>query len=767
MRTRSARRAPAPADALVSPGFAGRVGGLLSIFGGTLLLIAASVSDGAFELWATVSVGAASVLFGLVCTRIDWDRRSPYAVLVIVPVAIVALGVFNGIRPDPYLAGLQYPIVGLWVGMSQRSGVPALVAVFLGIGYAVPLAIVDPTPSLAVAGPTLALVSAAAGETVAYLAGRLRRAHEKERRRQGRRYEALLAQSSDFTVLVDADGHVRYVSRGIERMLGRERRENGPPGALDEHEHDDEPGAGDRTPAEVSLAEMLHPDDLGAALTELAELAAEPGRSIVFRGRMARADGTWAEIEAAGRNLLDDPDVAGLLFAVRDVSDRRELERELERRATHDELTGLHNRWGLFERLSQAHHETGDLALLYCDLDRFKDVNDELGHRAGDALLREVALRLTTVVPDGHTIARLGGDEFGILLRNVDEPMARAVAEEIVAELSRPVVIGHSTVTTSASVGVATATGARSRPALDALLADADLAMYAAKSDVGGDRVRSYDAGLRAALLDRTQLQRELRAGLERDEIVVHYQPIVRLSDGRPVGLEALARWQHPERGLLPPGLFIGLAEQTGLVATLNEQVLARACADLAELRRRSPRFDATYVSVNMSAVQLSDDRLVELVGANLTAHSLEPDRLCLEVTEGEPLVGDEVVARMRRLRRIGVRLAVDDFGTGYSSLRYLHKLPLDTIKIDKGFTDGVGGPEARSLVRSIVEIGRGLGMTTVAEGVEHPNQVIALRRLGVELAQGFLYARPVPFGQLPATLAGLADEDRPVIGVP
>jgi EAL domain-containing protein (putative c-di-GMP-specific phosphodiesterase class I) len=305
---------------------------------------------------------------------------------------------------------------------------------------------------------------------------------------------------------------------------------------------------------------------------------------------------------------------------------------------------------------------------------------------------------------------------------------------------------------------------ARTRPALDDLLADADLAMYAAKSDPGGPRVRLYDAALRAALLERTQLQRELRAGLERGEIVVHYQPIVRLLDGRAVGVEALARWQHPERGLLPPGLFIGLAEQTGLVAELNEQVMARACADLAELRHTSPLFEGVYVSVNISAAQLAEDRLAELAGRHITAHGLEPSDLCLEVTEGEPLVGEEVMARMRRLRRIGVRLAVDDFGTGYSSLRYLHELPLDTIKIDKGFTDAVEGPEARSLVRSIVEIGRGLTMTTIAEGVEHPNQVTALRRLGVQFAQGFLYSRPVPFEQLPGVVGSLADEERSAI---
>jgi diguanylate cyclase (GGDEF)-like protein/PAS domain S-box-containing protein len=283
---------------------------------------------------------------------------------------------------------------------------------------------------------------------VAFLAGRLRRLHESQRRSQERRYEALLAQSSDVTILVDEHGTVEYVSRGIERVLGIAA-------PLHQAQSRPWPWPADEEESHRSLAGLLHPEDVGIALPELRRLARQPGRASVLRSRMRRADGTWADVEAIGRNLLGDPDVNGLLFAVRDVTDRRELERELERRATHDELTGLRNRFGLFEQLSRAHAETGDLALLFCDLDRFKDVNDELGHRAGDALLQEVALRLANLVPGDHTIARLGGDEFGVLLRDVDQATALGVAEAIAAELRRPVTIDDREVTTSVSVGVA------------------------------------------------------------------------------------------------------------------------------------------------------------------------------------------------------------------------------------------------------------------------------------------------------------------------
>ncbi|MDY7102719.1 MAG: EAL domain-containing protein [Actinomycetota bacterium] len=688
--------------------------------------------------WLLFGLAGIGVATGVVMFRVDWDRYPASRLLVVVPIALLCLGGNNALNPDPFMGGVQYPCLAIWIGISQRPGVAALSAPLLAVAYATPLAVVDPRPELWSAAVAMAVSCAFAGEPVAFLAGRLRSMSEAQRRSQERRFEAMLGQSSDFTLLLDAQLRERFVSRGVERMLG-----TGPDrGSI----------LRDRL-----LRDRLHREDRAAAHAALAELAAEPGGTRTFRARMLRGDGTWAETEAAGRNLLDDPDVGGLLLAVRDVSDRVELERELERRATHDELTGLCNRRGLYERLAAVGDADERVAFLYCDLDNFKDINDELGHRVGDRVLIEVAARLSSAVPHPHTIARLGGDEFGVLLIGADEALARRQAREIVDAIGHPLPLDDRTIVPAMSVGVAASSTMRGRPALDDLLADADLAMYSAKTERAEGGVRAFDPRLRSALVERTQLHRELRSGLRNGEITVHYQPIICLLTGHVVGLEALARWHHPVRGLLPPGLFIGLAERTGLVAELNDIVMATACADLADLRRRDPRFAEVYVAVNTTAVQYGDDMLIERAGAHVTANDLRPLDLCLELTESEPLTGDDAMERVARLRRVGFRLAIDDFGTGYSSLRYLHELAVHVVKIDKGFTDGVVDGGTRSLIRSIVEISRGLGMTTIAEGVELPEQARILRELGVVHAQGYLYARPAPVEAIVDVVTGLA----------
>ncbi len=417
-----------------------------------------------------------------------------------------------------------------------------------------------------------------------------------------------------------------------------------------------------------------------------------------------------------------------------------------EEQALKDSLTRLPNRTLFQDRLGHAlarvQRRTTSLAVLFVDLDGFKDVNDSLGHATGDQLLRMVADRLRMSVRPADTVARLGGDEFAILVEDIaGEADAVAMAERLLQALTVPFVLRGRDVTVGASVGVALNGPAAT---VEDMLRDADVAMYRAKS-AGRGGYAVFEAAMQDTLVARLALERDLQRAVEERQFIIHYQPLVSLTDGRLVGVEALVRWDHPQRGLLPPIDFLEVAEQNGAIVPLGAFVLHEACRQGRQWRDVS-RDDAFTISVNLSPRQLSDPDIVETVRQALQASGLEASSLVLELTEGL-LVDDSpaVVERLFALKALGVRLAIDDFGTGYSSLSYLRRLPFDILKIDKQFVDGVGhGPEGSAFAQAIIKLAHNLRLETVAEGVEHREQTDHLRQLGCEIAQGYHFARPL-----------------------
>jgi diguanylate cyclase (GGDEF)-like protein len=442
------------------------------------------------------------------------------------------------------------------------------------------------------------------------------------------------------------------------------------------------------------------------------------------------------------------------------LTDARTVEAMEE--AFHDSLTGLPNRALFLDRLQHAldvaARRATELCVLFVDLDRFKAVNDSIGHAAGDELLRAVAARLAECTRAADTAARFGGDEFAVLLEDDGRGVRPdAVADRIIASMRRPFDVEGKEVFIGATVGIAHARDASLGP--DELLRNADLAMYRAKK-AGGNRAATYETAMRTALLARIELEADLRHALERDEMTLAYQPVVELETGRPVGVEALVRWAHPTRGVIPPLTFIPVAEEIGMIGAIGRWVLREACRQLAAWRSLVPEL---ALNVNLSALQLRDDHLAIHVQQALRAHDLPGEALTLEITESMLLSGDEdTAARLRGLKALGVSIAVDDFGTGYSSLSYLKQFPVDALKIDKSFVDTVARSTADSaLARTIVELGRGMRLETIAEGIETVEQLEQLRLLDCHLGQGYHFSVPLADAQLTAYLEQTL-EDQP-----
>ncbi len=443
-----------------------------------------------------------------------------------------------------------------------------------------------------------------------------------------------------------------------------------------------------------------------------------------------------------------------------DITERKSLEEQLIHDAFHDVLTGLPNRALFMDRLGQSlrhalRRKDIKFAVLFLDLDRFKVVNDSLGHVVGDQLLVEISRRLESCVRPGDTAARLGGDEFTVLLEDVkDGADASQVADRILAQLRQPVVIGGQEVFSTASIGIALSETGYERT--EDLLRDADIAMYRAKSR-GGARHEVFDRAMHARAVALLQMETDLRRAIERGEFVVHYQPIVSLRDGRISGFEALVRWNHPHRGLILPGEFIKMAEESGLVIEIDRWVLREACRQLQEWHQKYPKSRPLSVSVNLSGRQFGQFDLARHVESTLEATGLHGDSLGLEITESVLLDGsDAVSATLDGLRKGGARLYLDDFGTGYSSLSYLHKFPIDALKIDRSFVGRINSEgEGAEFVRTIVSLAQNLDIHVIAEGVETPEQLAALRALKCEYAQGFAFSKAVSSSDAETMLAG------------
>jgi diguanylate cyclase (GGDEF)-like protein len=439
------------------------------------------------------------------------------------------------------------------------------------------------------------------------------------------------------------------------------------------------------------------------------------------------------------------------------LSDARTVQ-DAVHQAFHDSLTGLPNRLLLMDRLDHALARAArvgtETAVLFVDLDAFKTVNDSLGHAAGDELLREAAGRLLSCVRSADTAARFGGDEFVVLLEDVDEQRVARVANRILDAMNEPFAVRNRQVFIGASIGIAVG-----HDQADDLLRNADLALYRAKAKGRGQK-QAFEPEMHVAMVERLELEEGLAHALRRAELVLHYQPLIDLRSERLVGVEALVRWQHPDRGLLPPGEFIPVAEDSRLMLPLGRWVLAEACRQVADWRRDHPAAHDLTVCVNFSSAQFTDPTLVGGVRETLADSGLPPKRLVIELTETALLRDTEtMVDRMMDLKALGVRLAVDDFGTGNASLRHLARFPVDVLKVDRSFVSEIGVDRRQTAIAgAIINLGEDLGMAVVAEGIETPDQLAHLRSLGCDFGQGFYLGRPVPPAELEPLFAGGAD---------
>jgi len=503
----------------------------------------------------------------------------------------------------------------------------------------------------------------------------------------------------------------------------------------------------------------VHPEDrdrvqaiVGAALA-----TQEPFR---YEHRAVLPDGFVRTLAAQGSVQADPSGQAiRMVGTCQDVSERKSLEVQLTHQAFHDALTGLPNRALFVDRaahaLSRRAAVPDSLAVMLLDLDDFKNVNDTLGHPAGDELLRETARRLEASTRSADTVARIGGDEFAVLVEDAsDTSVSIAVADRIMDALQRPIDVHGRQVTVSASLGIAM--NATSFETADELMRNADVAMYRAKAS-GKRRRELFDPEMYAAAMDRLELKDDLQHAIKRGQLLLHYQPILDLATRSVTGVEALVRWQHHSRGLLGPNTFIPLAEETRLIEAIGRWVLRKAC-EQATRWPTAPRAPYLPVAVNLSAQQLRDPGLAADVSAALGNAGLPADRLTLEITESVLIDDpDAAVERLRALKALGVRLAIDDFGTGYSSLSYLTRFPIDTLKIDRSFVASLSsGPDGNTVARIIVELGEALGLEVVAEGVEQEEQVANLLDLGCRRGQGYLFARPLDAVSMERFLVGV-----------
>ena len=554
---------------------------------------------------------------------------------------------------------------------------------------------------------------------------------ESTARNNEARFQALVQYSSDVIMILDPDGTIRYASPSMALVFGHD------PATL----------------VAARIESILHPEDLSSSLQFLEELArANPSRSgdalpggMKREWRIRHANGAWLTVDNVGTNLLSEPVIRGLVLNTRDVTEQSMIKQQYMHQAFHDPLTDLANR-SLFlhqvgHALVRAQRQLNAVTVLFLDLDNFKTVNDSLGHAAGDRLLVEAARRLATCVHDRDLIARLGGDEFAVLVEDtasVEEVIA--LAERVGAALSKPFVLNGKEVFVNASIGISRSAHGEST---DELVRNADVAMYVAKTRGKGQHVL-FEPEMHKAALDRLVVEADLRRAIEHDEFMLQYQPIVALETGDIIGAEALVRWMCRDRGTVPPGLFIPIAEETGLIVPIGRWVLRRACREAK--RWTDERGVPVRITVNLSGRQLQEPGIVDDVRQALADSGLAAGQLVLELTESMLMHNTELsMARLNALKALGISLAIDDFGTGYSSLSYLQRYPIDILKIDKAFVDVIDqGGEGPVLASAIVALGETLRMTTVAEGIETEAQRGRLLGLGCVLGQGYLFAPPL-----------------------
>jgi diguanylate cyclase (GGDEF)-like protein/PAS domain S-box-containing protein len=544
------------------------------------------------------------------------------------------------------------------------------------------------------------------------------------------RYASLIANASDVIMIVAADGVLRFVSPACERTLGLK-------------------------PEEItgkSLPDLWAGEDGEKVRLFLAEVAATTSGTVGPVELRIERGARRCVIEGVGSNLTDDPAVQGLALNFRDISERKALEEQLRQLAFHDPLTLLANRNLFRDRvqhaLTLAQSGRSSVAVMFLDLDNFKNINDSLGHDAGDCLLQAVAQRIVKTTRSSDTVARLGGDEFAVLLEGIVAITdVERLADALIETLDLPFALDGIEVRVAASIGVAFSTP---EGGTEALLSNADIAMYHAKA-AGKNRHVTFKPQMQDMLHERLRLEADIGRALAQQEFFLEYQPIVDLGTKSLLGVEALVRWRHPEAGILMPGRFIQVAEECGQIVKLGRWVLKQACLDLCSWRSSIAGGAELRLAVNISGRHLQHGDLVDDVARALHESGLEPGNLVIELTESTTMYNTDVnLERFQRLKALGVKLAIDDFGTGYSSLSYLHRFPIDILKIDRSFvsrlTNSDNGPE---LARAVITLGETLGLDTVAEGIELEPQVTALLALGCVAGQGFLFAKAGPLEQL------------------
>jgi diguanylate cyclase (GGDEF)-like protein/PAS domain S-box-containing protein len=551
---------------------------------------------------------------------------------------------------------------------------------------------------------------------------------ERLRQQNERRFRSLVQNSTDLVTLLDTDGRILYQSPGAFATLGR-------------------------LPDEMigeQVITLVHPNDVVVFRDQFERIRLSGNQTTIeVEYRLARVDGTWRQIDSQMTNLLHDPDVGAILLNSRDVTERRSLEEQLKHQAFHDELTGLANRSLFLDRLGHAllptHRHEVSVAVMFLDIDEFKAINDRLGHEAGDKVLIAVGERLALAIRPSDTLARLGGDEFAIMLdQGLTSGAIDAIAARILQTIREPIQVGDDVVSIEASIGIAMSNTSIEGP--EDLVRNADLAMYTAKRN-GKDRVERFEQSMYDRASFRYDLAAELRHAISNDELEVHYQPIVAAHDAHVLGIEALARWNRGQYGMMPAIEFIEIAESTQLIIPLGEWVLNQACTQAQTWRDSGLVDDSFFVSVNVSARQLSEPGVTERVSQALLSSGLPSSCLVLEITESFLMLDfDAGVARLNSLKSLGLRLAIDDYGTGFSSLHRLADLPVDIVKIDRSFVGRLSEIGAgRALVQSIIDVTSALGLSCIAEGVETELQRTALDEMGCDCMQGYLFAKPMP----------------------
>lgn len=569
------------------------------------------------------------------------------------------------------------------------------------------------------------------------------------------KYRSLVQDGSDIITIVGADGLITYASPSVATVLGY---------------------APDQLLGRPALS-VIHPDDVAAAGAALEALLRGAGGGVPIQLRALHADDSWRYLEAVGQNQLANPSIGGLVLTARDITERKRAEERLEQQAFSDALTGLPNRALFNDRLAHAlarsARDQRAVGVMFLDLDRFKIINDSLGHAVGDQLLQALSGRLQACLRAGDTLARLGGDEFTIVLEGLtDSSEASAVAERVLDALRPPFNLLGQEVAVSTSIGIVLSAPERQSP--DELVRLADIALYRAKA-AGRANYVFFEPSMNVDAVERLALESELRHALARDELRLHFQPEVDLASGRLVGAEALVRWDHPQRGWLLPGAFVPLAEETDLIVELGRWVLRAACRQGRAWQDACPG-GPFMISVNLSARQLQQPDLVTTVAAALADTGLPAAALRLEITESVVVQEAQfTLDTLRALKALGVQLAIDDFGTGYSSLSYLTRLDVDVLKIDRAFISGTAsGRRAMSVVGTIVSLAHALELAVTAEGIETAEQFAWVQALGCDAAQGYHVARPVDAATLDARLArerGMAASGvvrwLPVVAVP